>query len=271
MAKLDLKHAFRLIPVHPSDWNLLGYCNNNQYYFDVVLPFGLRSSPSLFNKLSDILEWAVRAYGNYPYILYYMDDCFLVGVSNCAMCIKTVALFIIVCAFLGVPVAPEKSEGPPNKLTFLGVELDSIARTISLPSGKMSELLDEFTVFSRITNTTKRDLLSLDGKLSFAAKCTPVGRIFLRRMIDLALSQPVALYNLSKCGFSRWSRLVNVFSAYVERELLFSGTFVDAGAWSENLYRRVGFHWFWRDLWRQLVSSFMASMGQTFITSHRLV
>ena len=26
MSKIDLKNAFRLIPVHPNDWNLLGIC-----------------------------------------------------------------------------------------------------------------------------------------------------------------------------------------------------------------------------------------------------
>ena len=48
MAKLDVKHAFRLIPVRSEDWHLLGYQFNDFYYFDIVLPFGLRSSPFLF-------------------------------------------------------------------------------------------------------------------------------------------------------------------------------------------------------------------------------
>ena len=49
MAKLDLKSAFRQIPyaVHPSDWHLLGLTWREQVYFDKVLLFGLRSSPSL--------------------------------------------------------------------------------------------------------------------------------------------------------------------------------------------------------------------------------
>lgn len=32
MAKLGLKRAFRLIPVHPFNWNLLGYSFDNLYY-----------------------------------------------------------------------------------------------------------------------------------------------------------------------------------------------------------------------------------------------
>ena len=48
IAKVDLKHAFRQCPVHPDDWPLLCYKWEDQYYVDVRLPFGLRSSPALF-------------------------------------------------------------------------------------------------------------------------------------------------------------------------------------------------------------------------------
>ena len=57
MAKMDVKSAFRLIPVRKQDWNLLGYCHDNRYYFDTVLPFGLRSSPAIFNRLSEFMKW----------------------------------------------------------------------------------------------------------------------------------------------------------------------------------------------------------------------
>ena len=60
MAKTDLKTAFRLIPIHPNDWSLLGIYWQSQYYVDMYLPFGVRSSPFLFNLLSDGLEWILK-------------------------------------------------------------------------------------------------------------------------------------------------------------------------------------------------------------------
>ena len=57
MGKTDIESAFRLIPVHPNDWELLGMFWNGQYYFDKVLPFGLRSAPYIFNQLSDAIKW----------------------------------------------------------------------------------------------------------------------------------------------------------------------------------------------------------------------
>ena len=45
LSKIDLQDAFRLIPVHPSQWNLLGICWKTRFYVDTCLPFGLRSAP----------------------------------------------------------------------------------------------------------------------------------------------------------------------------------------------------------------------------------
>ena len=52
MSKLDIKSAFRNIPVHPSDWELLGMKWEGLYFFDMVLPFGLRSAPFIFDQFS---------------------------------------------------------------------------------------------------------------------------------------------------------------------------------------------------------------------------
>ncbi|KAL9974356.1 hypothetical protein ACROYT_G011380 [Oculina patagonica] len=40
MAKTDLKSAFRLIPIHPDDWNLLGIYWQSKFYVDLYLPLG---------------------------------------------------------------------------------------------------------------------------------------------------------------------------------------------------------------------------------------
>ena len=61
MAKTDIESAFRLFPVHPDDWELLGMKWQGLYYFDKVLPFGLRSAPFLFNQLSEGVEWILYA------------------------------------------------------------------------------------------------------------------------------------------------------------------------------------------------------------------
>ena len=41
LAKIDIKQAYRNIPVHPDDRHLLGMMWENEIYIDLVLPFGL--------------------------------------------------------------------------------------------------------------------------------------------------------------------------------------------------------------------------------------
>ena len=55
MAKLDIRHAFRLCPVRPDQWGLLEYCWQGQFFVDTRLPFGSRSSPFIFNTFADLL------------------------------------------------------------------------------------------------------------------------------------------------------------------------------------------------------------------------
>ena len=48
MGKVDIKSAYRIIPVHPSDRHILGMFWQGGYYLDLALPFRLRSAPAIF-------------------------------------------------------------------------------------------------------------------------------------------------------------------------------------------------------------------------------
>ena len=59
MAKLDLKSAYRMVPVHPEDSPLLGIQWKGETYSDQALPFGLRSAPIIFSAVADGLAWTL--------------------------------------------------------------------------------------------------------------------------------------------------------------------------------------------------------------------
>ena len=84
MAKTDLKSAFRLIPIHPEDWSLLGIYWQSQYYVDMYLPFGLRSAPFLFNQLSDGIEWILKHNYGLKHVIHILDDFFIAEHSKLA-------------------------------------------------------------------------------------------------------------------------------------------------------------------------------------------
>ena len=63
LAKVDIKAAYRLVPVHLEDRWLLGMQFEGATYMDTVLPFGLRSAQKIFNAMAEALQWVCQREG----------------------------------------------------------------------------------------------------------------------------------------------------------------------------------------------------------------
>ena len=188
MAKVDLRSAFRMVPVRKEDWELLGMEWDGRLYFDKCLPFGLRSAPYLFNQFAQALSWIMKENYSINHI-HYLDDFFLVSpAANPDQCSRNVTTMLNLCSRLGIPVAIDKLEGPSTSIVFLGILIDSVKQELSLPPGKLQEILSLLGTWRLRKRCKKRQLLSLIGKLAFAARVAPAGRFFLRRLIDLSCS-----------------------------------------------------------------------------------
>ncbi|OCT76152.1 hypothetical protein XELAEV_18031341mg [Xenopus laevis] len=59
MAKSDIESAFRLLPVHPECFHLLGCALGGAYFVDMCLPMGCSISCYYFKLFSSFLEWVV--------------------------------------------------------------------------------------------------------------------------------------------------------------------------------------------------------------------
>ena len=116
LAKTDVKEAFRIIPVDPTDRLLLAMQWKGQLFIDKVLPFGLRSAPLLFAAVADAIEWIIREQG-VEHIFHYIDDFILAGPPGSQQCTSAMATTLQIFADLGVPVEPNKCEGPATVLT----------------------------------------------------------------------------------------------------------------------------------------------------------
>ena len=80
----------------------------------------------------------------------------------------------------------DKVDSPVIALPFLDLELDSMLQQIRLPPNKLGEILAELTKWQSRNKTIKWKLLSLIGKLAFAARAVPAGRFFIRHLITLS-------------------------------------------------------------------------------------
>ena len=134
LAKLDIKSAYRNIPVHPGDRHLLGICWQGKTFMDTCLPFGLRSTPKLFNATADALEWIIVNQGGplIDFISHYLDDFLFGGRPKSDSCGRALNLALLLCLELGFPVMFEKVVGPATIIDFLGFIVDMLAMKIRL-------------------------------------------------------------------------------------------------------------------------------------------
>jgi len=252
MAKMDIKQAYRNIPVAPEDRHLLGLSWNGKVYIDQVLPFGLRSAPLIFSAIADALLYIMLQDG-VTWAIHYIDDFLMIGGPRAPECQLNMQRMHRTCSEAGLPLEPEKTVGPSTILTFLGIEMDSEKGQFRLPQDKLSNIIDSLTQWRGKKACRKRELLSLIGTLAHASKVVQASRIFLHRLIDLSTSAKrldhfIRLNNEARSDIEWWYKFmqdwngVSILGAMVIQPPQFSITSDASGSWGCGAY--MGSSWF---------------------------
>ena len=222
LAKTDVKSAFRLLPIHPDDFHLLGFKFEGQFYYDRCLPMGCSISCSLFEKFSTFLEFcileSVQGTSKGMWVTHYLDDFLFVGVDFDS-CAKLLSSFLDLCQDLGVPLAKEKTVGPVRALTFLGLEVNAEQGLVKVPGDKHQALVETIKTTLVHKKITLRQLQSIIGSLNFVCKAVTPGRCFLRRLVDLTIgvSKPHHRIRLgvgAKADLQAWLFFLESFNGY---------------------------------------------------------
>ncbi|XP_067318612.1 uncharacterized protein [Anolis sagrei] len=182
MAKCDIQSAFRLLPVHPDDFNLLGFKFNGLWYFDKAMPMGCAISCAAFETFSSFLEWVARTISQSSSITHYLDDFLFVGKQGGGECARLLSTFMALAKVFGIPLAQEKTEGPSTSIVCLGIQLDSVRGLSLLPADKLSALRARIEEAAAKRKVTLRELQALLGHLNFACKVVSPGRPFCARL-----------------------------------------------------------------------------------------
>ena len=132
---MDIKQAYRNVPVHPQDRLLLGMLWESKAYVDTALPFGVRSAPLIFSASAYALLWIMRQRGT-SNTVQYVDDFITAGAPDSSECAQNSAIMHDTCR-------EEEDEGPATTIGFLGLELDTMALEIRLPADKLGRLRSE--------------------------------------------------------------------------------------------------------------------------------
>ena len=181
--KIDIKNAFRLIPIRPQDFELLGFKHKDKYFLDKALPFGASISCKTWENFSTLLEYCVRKNTVSGELIHYLDD-FLGGDITNQSCRDLMDTFINIMEDIKVPLAVEKTAGPTEVLVFLGLELDSNNMTVKIPVEKIEQVKEKILGVLKREKTTLKAMQSLIGSLNFCSRAIPLGRPFCRRLID---------------------------------------------------------------------------------------
>ena len=135
LVKQDIKDAYWIIPVHPTDYHLLGICWKGHTYVDRALPFGLRSAPKIFNAMADSIAWALSCEG-IRYLLHYLDDFLFLGAPHTDQGQESLTTALHLLDRLSIPVASHKTDGPTTSLAFLGIVVDTHTYKLQLPTDR---------------------------------------------------------------------------------------------------------------------------------------
>lgn len=200
MAKADIEAAFRLLPVHPDSFWLLGCQWQEQFYVDKCLPMGCSISCTMFEVFSSFLEWVVREVSGLESMIHYLDDFLCIGPPSSSVCAILLSTLQHIAERFGVPLAADKIEGPTTEISFLGIVIDSMAMECRLPQEKLVDLQTEIRRIHGMKKIQPRDLQSLLGKLNFAcrinrlsASSQPVIRL-LRQLVLRCLQLNIFIY-----------------------------------------------------------------------------
>lgn len=212
-AKVDIKDAFRLIPLHPTEYPKVCFTNLGKVYYDKVLPQGCASSCFLFEQFATALHHIFKFYAIDCDSLHYLDDFLFIHQTE-EGCLLNRKVFQHICARLGVPLSSKKITMPAQNTVFLGLTLDSAQLCVKLPEDKLAQYTSDLKHFLALPKVTIKQIQSIAGKLNFAATAVP-GRVFLRSTIDSMptnASEPVTLSTQTRKDLSMWLTFFRKFN-----------------------------------------------------------
>ena len=99
------------------------------------------------------------------YIYHYLDDFAVLGSPDSEGCHRHLLCLQSVAADLGVPLAPDKQDGPTTVIVFLGIIIDTTRQELRLPEDKLRRLLETVMEWNDRKVCTHRDMESLVGML----------------------------------------------------------------------------------------------------------
>ena len=219
MAKVDLQAAYRHIKLSAHSKQVTGlkwqFGKKTVYLRDTRLCFGSKLAPGIFHRITQAVRRMLIRHGLAATVVY-LDD-FFIKADTFQDCLAAMNMLISLLRKLGFHINWKKVVDPTTKITFLGIEIDSIAMCLRLPDDKLLQIRHELSLFLHRKRASKKQLQSLAGKLNFCASVVYGGRVFSRRIIDTINllkegNHKIRLNNSIKADIRWWHTFMTSFN-----------------------------------------------------------
>ena len=90
--------------------------------------------------MADLVEWVAKQNYDVTFLMHYLSDFDTLGPPSSSVCHHNLDRSIDCFSKLGIPLHPDKLEGPSTCLTILGIELDSLNLLARLPQDKFDRI-----------------------------------------------------------------------------------------------------------------------------------
>ncbi len=168
-AAIDLKDAYFHVSILPRHRPFLRFA---------FLPFGLSLSPRVFTKVVEAALVPLREQG--VRIINYLDDWLILAQSRRQLSAHR-DLVLKHLSLLGLRVNWEKSKlVPTQRISFLGMEFDSVNQTARLTQERAQSVLNCFKTLSGRTAVPLKLFQRLLGHMAAAAGTVPLGLLHMR-------------------------------------------------------------------------------------------
>lgn len=186
---LDLERAYRQLRSDPLDWPLLGIQWDNDVYIDVSIPFGIRWGAMACSRTTSAICY-IHNLDNYASICF-IDDFF--GVSPPSLEKATDGFKRLRCILgeLGVKESIDKAVAPTTRMTWIGIDFDTIEMIMRVPESHINDTLTIILGWASRQSATRQQLQQLLGKLFFISHCVKPARLFVSRMLATLRAAPM--------------------------------------------------------------------------------
>lgn len=218
MYKTDLARAYRQLRTDPLDWPYLGFANRNTLFFDICPPFGLRSSAMMMQRTSNAV---VFIHGKHGYLSdAYIDD--FSGVEKTKNKASE-ALTDLQTTFKSLGLEEELSKccQPSTVMAWLGILLDTIEMSMTIPSPKLKEIRETVLKWMSYDHCSRHQVQCLLGLLNYVANVAPDSRLFTNRILQfLRGMHPTAMIPINEDFRKDVKFFVNLFPEFKGKSLI---------------------------------------------------